>query len=193
MRHHFGVSLCVRFQFHTTWLTWLLSQPLLSFALLSFTAQASILYSSTSPTLQGRVPWHDMLQSRDMTFYGHRLSFPWMDGWMWWPTFHIRTMGAPRLTSSLNMLQEIGGWGSLRFPFRNNIYHNPGEYSKLWEVIHFMVAWVGIVSKWVWTGIDSKRVHNPCPSILFETYTWTCMSCQYIEFNNSCLLYVLSL
>jgi len=26
------------------------------------------------------------------------------------------------------------------FPFRNNIYHNPGEYSKLCVVIHFMVV-----------------------------------------------------
>ena len=59
----------------------------------------------------------------------------------------------------------------------------------------FRWAWVRCYYHgWAWVGIASKWVHNPCPSILLETWTWTCMSCQYIEFNNySCLLYVLSL
>ena len=102
MRYHFGVSLCVRFR-----LTSLVNRPLLS-----FTAQASKQASPTSPP-----PCQPCkLESRDMTcfnpcaFYGCPLH-----GWMWWPTFPIRTMGAARLTSSLNMLQEIGGRGSLYF------------------------------------------------------------------------------
>jgi hypothetical protein len=54
-------------------------------------------------------------------------------------------------------------------------------------------AWVRIVFRWVWMGIAFKWIHNSCPSILLDTWTRTCMSCQYIEFSNSCLLYVLSL
>ena len=38
-------------------------------------------------------------------------------------------------------------------------------------------------------GIASKWVQIPCSSVLLET--WTCISCQCIEFSNSCLLYVL--
>lgn len=78
MHHHFGVSLCVRSQFHTTWITWLMSRPLLSFAFLHRPSKHPLLLHLANLG----VPWHDMLQSRDMTFYGHRLSFAWMDGWM---------------------------------------------------------------------------------------------------------------
>lgn len=88
--------------------------------------------SSTPPLCQPcKLESRDMTCFNPCTLYGHRLSFEWMDGYGG-QHFYTRTMGAPRLTSSLNMLQEIGRCGSLRFPFRNNIYHNPGEHSVLW-------------------------------------------------------------
>ena len=115
----------------------------LCFPLLCFPSPPKQASSTPPPHQPCKVESRDMTCFNPVTWHSTVIGCPfhgWMDGWMWWPTFHIRTMGAPMLTSSLNMLQEIGGWGSLRFPFRNNIYHNPGEYSKLWVVIHFMVV-----------------------------------------------------
>ena len=43
-----------------------------------------------------------------------------------------------------------------------------------WAWVRYYCSWVGmvdIVPRWVWMGIASKWVRNPCPSILLETWT----------------------